>query len=127
MSRTYDPATPLGMVRLLACDFALKNALFEDEDYQAMLTLNSQVIRLAAAQALDIIATNEIMVQKQIKTLDLSTNGPAQARELQALAKELRRQEYDGAGDLTGMFDYAEMVYDAFSSRERVVNQWLRT
>ncbi len=126
MAVSYDPTTPLGQVRLLCSDFDLGNATFQDGDVQAFLNLNSGVVRYAAAQALDVIATNEVLVQKRIRTLDLQTDGPTEAQWLHALAQALRTQESEGLGDPTGMQDYAEMVPDAFSARLRVINQWLR-
>lgn len=126
MTATYDPTTALGQVRLLAIDFDLSNVIFQDADLQALLQLNANSVRLAAAQALDIIATNEVYVQKRIRTLDLMTDGPAEATQIRSQAAELRRQEFEGSGDYTGMFDWAEGVYNDFAERERIGKQFLR-
>lgn len=123
-----DPTTPVGITRILAADFDLPlNATFQDETYTALLNLNNQSVRLAAAQAIDVMALNEAIVQKVIKILDLRTDGAHTAAAMVIQANELRRQEYEGSGDFTGMFDYAEMVTNPQTMRERVIAQWLRT
>lgn len=127
MAVTYNVTTDLGKVRLLSFDTDTTNPIFQDEEHQAFLDLNSNVIRLAAAQAIDIIAANEAYVQKMIKMLDLMTNGPQTAMALRAAAEELRRQVYEGSGDFSGMFDIAEQVYDSFTLQERLVKTWQRT
>jgi hypothetical protein len=128
MSQSFDPSTPIGQVRLLAADFDLvAGCIFSDESYAAFLDLNNQSPRLAAAQALDVVATNEVIVSKVIKILDLRTDGASVQKALLTQANELRRQEYEGSGDMVGYFDYAEVVYDSFTARQRVVSQWLRT
>ena len=118
---TYDVTTDAGKVRLLCQDFDMDNPIFADPEIDAFLSLNGSNIKLAAAQALDVIAANEVYVQKRIKLLDLWTNGPSEATELRQVAKELRRQVAEGEGDADpGLFDIAEMVHDDFTSREYV-------
>jgi len=128
MTATYDPTTLNGQVRLLSTDTDLSagNLVFQDEELAAFLSLNAQNVRLAAAQALDVIASSEVLIQRKIKTLDFSTDGPAEAERLQSMSAELRRQVNDGDGDYTGMFDWAEQVLDPFSERERLRKQFLR-
>lgn len=96
-----DPTITLGQVRLLISDVDEGNLLFTDPQVTAFLTLNADNVRRAAAQALDVIAGNEALVSKKIRTQDLATDGPAVAKELRALATELRRQEdeAEGGGD----------------------------
>ncbi len=79
------------------------------------------MIRYAAAAALDCIAASQVLIQKQIKLLDLTTDGATLSTELRALAKQLRDSEEDMAA-----FDVAEMVEDPYSARERIYKQWLR-
>lgn len=124
----FDPATPVGQVRLLAADFDIPgNVVFQDEVYTSLLNMNGQSIRYAAAQAIDVMALNEAVVQKVIRILDLRTEGNKVQASLHAQAKELRRQEDEGAGDWSGYFDYAEMVTNSQTARERMVGQWMRT
>lgn len=128
MTFTYDFDTEprISEVRLLCFDSDADNAIFEDREITAFLGMNSQNTRLAAAQALEVIATSQSMILKVITNLGLSTNGPAVATDLRAAAKELRRQVADGDGDYEGMFDIAEQVVNDFSARERLWAQRLR-
>lgn len=121
---TYDVSTSAGRVRLLATDTDVDNAIFQDSEINAFLTMEGDSVKLAAATALDQIASSEALIQKRIKLLDLQTDGPAVAAELRKHAAALRRQAE--AEDITGMFDYAEMVVNPFSARERLLNQRLR-
>ena len=126
MAATYDPSLDSGKVRLLSQDTDLDNVIFNDGEIQAFLDLNVGDVRLAAAQALDVIAANEVYVQKRLKLLDLVTDGVQEAMQLRAQASELRRQVAEGSGDFTGMFDFAEQVLDEFSERERLMKELLR-
>lgn len=96
---TVDPTTSIGLVRLLATDVDEELPLFTDAQITAFLTLEGDDARLAAAQALDTIASSEALVSKKIRTQDLSTDGPAVAKELRDRASELRRQAETGQGD----------------------------
>lgn len=116
MAFTYDVSTDRGKVRLLITDVQEANPLFQDAEIDAFLTLNTSV-RLAAAAALEVIAASEVLVLKKIVNLDLETDGPAVARELRELAKQLRAQEEN-----TGAFDIAEQIHDDFTLRE----YWLK-
>jgi hypothetical protein len=118
---TYDPATPLGRVRLIITDTDETNPIFQDPELEAFLALNDQDVRLAAADALDAIASNEALVQKRIKLLDLSTDGPAVAKELREHAKRLR-----DAVDSEVAVDFAEMAHDEFAQREIIWKDALR-
>lgn len=128
MSLTYDPSTAAGQVRLLAFDFDLTAADFSDEDVSAFLTLNSGSVKLAAAQALDVKGAKAATVQGVISFGGISTNGASIADAFSKLAAEYRRQVYAGEdGSDAATFDWAEMVFDPFSYRERVINQFMRT
>ena len=114
---TMDPTTMIGQVRLLATDVDEDNLIFRDAEITAFLTLEGDSIRLAAAQALDTIASNEALVSKKIRTQDLATDGPAVAAELRARAAALRKQVEDGAETDDSGFDIADFdpYYGAFS------------
>lgn len=92
---TTDPTTAIGMVRLLCTDLDEVAPLFTDAQITAFLTLESSNVRLAAAQALDTIASSEALVGKKIRTQDLQTDGPAVAAELRERAAALRKQADD--------------------------------
>lgn len=92
MSFTYDVATAAGQVRLLIPDTDPDNHLLEDAEITALLALEASDVRRAAATALELIASSEALVSKKIRTQDLSTDGPAVARELRERAAQLRVQ-----------------------------------
>lgn len=102
---TTDPTTAIGKIRLLITDLDLVSPLFSDAQINAFYAMNGSNVRLGAAQALDAIATSEVLISKAIKTLDLETNGPAVAAELRNQAKTLRATagDYDADGNLFGM------------------------
>lgn len=116
MAFTYDVSTDRGQVRLLITDVQEANPLFQDAEIDAFLSMNTGV-RLAAAAALEVIAASEVLVLKKIVNLDLETDGPAVARELRELAKQLRAQDSS-----IGAFDIAEQIHDDFTLRE----YWLK-
>lgn len=118
----YDPTTDNGRVRLLITDTDYTNLIFEDVEITAFLAINGGNILLAAAQAIDVMAVNEVMVLKVIRLLDLTTNGAAVAKALNAKADALRKQ----AQDLDQDFDWAEWAVDAFSRRELIEKEALR-
>lgn len=122
---TYDPSTSAGRVRLLATDTDSDNAIFTDDEIDAFLALEDTNVKRAAATALDQIASSEALIQKRIKLLDLQTDGPAVSKALREHAAALRKQADDE--EITGAFDYAEMVVNPFSARDRLWNQRLRS
>lgn len=88
---TVDPTTDVGMVRLLVTDLDETQPLFTDRQIEALLTAEGGVKRAAAA-ALETVARSETLIAKKISTQDLTTDGPAVARELRESAKALRDQ-----------------------------------
>jgi cytidylate kinase len=105
---TTDPTTPVGMVRLLISDTSEADPVFSDAEVAAFLAMESANLRMAAAQALDTIASNEVMVSKVIRTQDLQTDGSKVAAELRARATSLREQA--AATDDTGAVFGLEIV-----------------
>lgn len=109
---TTDPTTSIGMVRLLCTDLDEVAPLLTDAQISGLLVLESGNVRLAAAQALDTIASSEALVSKKIRTLDLQTDGPAVAAELRARATGLRKQA-DSVDPTTGdTFAFDIVDYD---------------
>jgi len=126
MAFTYVLSTDIGKVRLLTMDNNSSNYTFEDEEVEVFLAMETGVKR-ATALALETIASNEAFVLKRIELLDLKTDGPAVAKELRARAADLRTQaERDEASEDGGSFDIAEQVVDAFTYRQRQINESLR-
>lgn len=126
MVNSYDPdvASDANDVRLMISDTdtTAGSYVFEDSEIARFLALNGGSVLLAAAQALEVIAVNEALVLKVIQRLDLKTDGAKLANSLQAQAAAWRQQVDDDA-DL----DWAELVTDPFSARERLTNQMLRS
>lgn len=132
MAATYDPDTSAGRVRLLIADTNVANEatrLFSDAEIEAFLDLEGSIY-LAAALALESLASSEVMIQKRIKLLELTTDGPAQAKELRAIAAgwraratELVEEEIDE--DATG-FAIAELAITPSQRHDVITNGWLR-
>ncbi|MDP9326503.1 MAG: hypothetical protein M3O87_08230 [Candidatus Dormibacteraeota bacterium] len=128
----YNPQTLIGKVRLLGLDARAginsqpADPVFQDEELQAFLDLNGQDPRLAAAMAIDTVATNLAFTMKWIKLQGLQMDGQRTQQALHAQAAELRRQVEEGSGDYTGFFDWAEMVSDPHSQVERFEKEFLR-
>jgi len=105
MAWSYNPESGAAkdVVRLLIGDTDQddpNNQIFEDEELDQFLAMEDNAVKLASAQALDTMASLEAMIQKKIRILDLTTDGPAVAAELRARAMELRNQFYGGSNDL---------------------------
>jgi hypothetical protein len=89
---TLDPETELGQIRLLTTDQDEAFPLHTDAQLSAFLALEGGNVKRAAAASLEAIATSETLVGKKITTQDLSTDGPAVAKDLRERAKGLRDQ-----------------------------------
>lgn len=126
MPATYDLSTAVGKVRLLVPDRDITNPVFQDDEIAAFLALEADDVRRAAALALETIASDEALTQKVMRLLDLSTDGASLARALLQRAAALRQQATDADAREDAGFDVAEMVYDPFSARERLIKQMLR-
>lgn len=101
--------TDVQKVRLLIADLDTGNQILTDNQVSDYLELESGSVRLAAATALEAIATSEVLISKVIKTNDLSTDGTKVAAELRAQAKNLR--ELEGAAlEGEGFFDIVDVV-----------------
>ena len=124
---TYDVTTDRGKVRLLITDRDAAHEVFDDDEIDAFLSMMSNNVLRAAAVALFQIAANEVLVLKVIKLLELQTDGASAAKALRELAKEYQEKaDLAEAGEAGGSFNYAEMVYDDFSYRERLEKEALR-
>lgn len=106
-----DYTTPLGQVRLLTADLDPAAPLLSDEMYTGYLTLQDGNVHRAAADALDAMATSEVLLSKKIRTQDLQTDGPAVAAELRKQAATLRgRADAIDAQADAGYFEIIPMV-----------------
>ena len=108
-----DYTTAVGQVRLLVPDVeqlgdtadptATAAYLFNDSQIQAFLSLYSNNIKRAAAQAKLVLATSEALINKVIRTYDFQTDGAKLGAELraqaQALQAEADRDDLDDSSD----------------------------
>ena len=88
--------------------------------------LTPALLLLAAALGAECIASSELYIQKVIKIMDLQTDGASVAREWRMKAKQWREIYADSVGEDGVDFDWAELVFDPFSRRERIANEALR-
>jgi hypothetical protein len=105
MTFTYNPGPspdPITIMRMLIRDRNAAAPVFQDEELQAYLAVENNIIKLAAANAMDDIASDNALLGSY-KTGDKSVNGPAVAVDLRDRAKELRRQVNEDFS--TGSFD----------------------
>ena len=116
-----DYTTPEGQVRLLIPDVvklvdprdlqAEPEYIFSDDQITGFLAIERGNIKRAAASAVDVIATDEALVLKVIKTDDKETDGSKLLKELSARAARLRADaDREELGD-TG-FDLVEFTFD---------------
>src|SRR3569623_1873937 len=102
MPAQIDPDTDIGKVRLLISHVDQSALIFTDQEINGFLTLEGGV-KLAAAQALDTIASNEALLFKKVRAGRLmETDGPAVAKALRDHAEALRGQTYeDGSFEIS--------------------------
>ncbi len=114
MAATYVPGrSNRDRVRLLITDVqrgdpynpqTVTDPLFQDEDLDDLLLFEGGDVRMAAAQALDIVASNEVLVLKVQEQQGLRTDGAKVASALHARAEGLRNQ---AASADVAAFDWA--------------------
>lgn len=104
-----DATTPDGQVRLLINDST--GVVFNSDEITALLALEDGNVKRAAAQALDIIADDEALTSKVIRTQDLTTDGAKVADSLRKRAAALRAQadDADANGDDGAFFEFVPM------------------
>ncbi len=87
-------ATDAEKLRLLISDTGGDSGtdyIFNADEIDTFLELEPTLYR-AAATALRTLAANEALVQKRIKFLELSTDGPAVSKELRAAAQDFENR-----------------------------------
>ena len=126
MAFTFNLATDVGRVRLLIPDRDSTDPLFQDDEITAFLSLEGDV-RRATALALETLASDQALVLKAVRLLDITTDGGKVSDALLKRATGLREQaERAEMAEENGLFDIAEMVPNSFAWRERVRNEGLR-
>lgn len=127
MAFSYNLSTDAGKVRAMIPDSKEATYLFEDDEINVFLLIEGHIKR-ATALALETIASDQALVLKVIKVLDITTDGAKVSDALLKRAKMLREQ-VDAEivlSDQQPAIDIAEMVLDDFTWRERMVKQSLR-
>ncbi len=115
MTFTYDPTTDIGRVRrTLPQEKSVATYSLTDEEIQSYLT-DMGPWQLAAAQALDDLASDQAYVLKITtnSAIGISVNAVAVSAELRARAKELR-DDYAASGAITDAgFDVAQTDWES--------------
>lgn len=99
MAFTYVLTTDTGQMRALIPDNHTDDYLFADEELSVFLALEGG-IKKGTALALETMASNEAMVLKVIRLLDITTDGAKVSDALLKRAALLRKQA-DDADDAT--------------------------
>ena len=128
MAFTNDPTTDIGKVRLLIPDDVEAYAYYADDaKITALLTLAADMegsdIFNAAALGCETIGSNQLMILKVTKLLDIQVDGAAVAKEMRLRAASLRAQA--GAASSDAGFEIAEMGLGHWSWIEQTVNEAL--
>lgn len=112
--------------------FDYNSMILSDQTIQDLIDVETAVgndstdARLIAADALDAMASNQAVIQKVLKMLDLETDGAALAKALRDHAKALRDLIFNpDYYDVT--FDFAEQINDKPGFREKITKDWMRS
>jgi len=113
MTFTYDPTNNIGRVRrTLPQEKNVATYTLTDEEIQSYLTDHGSVWQLAAAQALEDLASDQAYVLKITtnSAIGISVNAVAMCAEMWARAASLR-QQYEESVEDAG-FDIAEIDWE---------------
>lgn len=123
-----DYEKPVQQVRVLIADMGTP-PLLPDLTIETYLELQgwregrTWLVYRAAADALEAIAVSEVLVSKRIRTQDLTTDGPAVAKELRELAASLRARANDEDPAFSGVFEVIDLGAGMRSEAEEY--RWL--
>lgn len=127
MAFSYDPslASDVDKIRALVPDRKAEEYFFENEELTGFLALESTV-RSAAALALEILASDQVMVLKVIRVLDLSTDGVRMSDALLKRAATLRAQDSDAYESDDPGFEIAEQIVTDANYAEKIFKEYQR-
>lgn len=106
-------------------DATIQQFLTLQADVWSAVETDSSVTRMAAAMALDAIASSMAVILRRIELLDLKIDGPAVAKALRDHAENLRKEVTDPAFQ-EPTFDIIEQINDVAGYREKIYKDWLR-
>ena len=118
-----DYEAAIRQVRVLIADMATP-PLLDDKTLQTYLEMQGWeegarwAVKRAAADALDAIATSEVLTAKKVRTQDLSTDGPAVSAELRKQATGLRQRADDEDPDFGGVFEVIDTGHSRLEAEE---------
>jgi hypothetical protein len=125
-----DYATAIGQVRLLIPDteqlldpsgtYDHGEYIFSDPQIQAFLTLYSNNVKRAAAQAKLVLATSEALINKVIRTADYNTDGAKLGAELREQSKQLQAE-----ADKDDLIDSYDSSFTVVPLTTKWDNEWL--
>jgi hypothetical protein len=123
-------ATAIGQVRLLIPDTEQLDDpststvdaayIFNDPQIQAFLTLYSNNVKRAAAQAKLVLATSEALINKVIRTADYNTDGAKLGAELREQSKQLQAE-----ADRDDLIDSYDSSFTVVPLTAKWDNEWL--
>ncbi len=93
MACTYDTATDRGKVRLLIADTDIAKVAFQDGEVDVVLELWTNNVRLAAAELLDIMASNKSKLAIRLSRGDMGEDMTTLPKALREQAQRLRDNE----------------------------------
>lgn len=128
MAFTYNlvDSPTISKIRAIIPDNNESTYVFEDDEIEAFYAIEGSSLKRAAALALETIASNEAMVLKVIRLLDISTDGAKVADSLLKRAALLRKQADDEEVAADAGFDIAEMVFSPFGYWQHLTNESMR-
>jgi hypothetical protein len=108
-----DFTTDIGKIRALTGDVGEEiGFIMSDDEITVILANEGGILLLGAAGVLEVMATKQAIISQKIKTMDLSTDGPAVAKSLLDRAK-LMREQYALSTENEGTdFELIEMIFN---------------
>lgn len=127
MTYTYVLTTDIGRVRRTLPDKVEADAIWTDEEIDSFLTDEGGNWRRATALALETMASDDLLVLKNIKVQNIETSSDRHAAQLLKRAALLRKLADDAdAEEDAGAFDIATMIVTDAQYKEEVLGSTLR-
>lgn len=111
MTATYDVSTAVGQVRLLSLDTNITTPCHQDEEITILLTLEKGNVKLAAANALELISGNKLLTKRLVAIGSLKLDIATAPKALADRASELRRQVDQEKAEIGNFSVYENLGY----------------